>query len=198
MSALAPGDFAGTATHRQARLLCAWAQVVSCKGWMLRAGLLGLLALDPLLCIAQTTAVKQPPGPATLPGNTPGSESAASASVAATPGDNGVAVNATCNLPVKPSAGKVVEIYWTQGPENRRVVRREADHYVDLNLIVRTVGYRPGECIEATIQSENAADEVADRIKKIVLRGKVDDTGMAYFKTPLKDYTLNLQGSEPP
>ena len=60
------------------------------------------------------------------------------------------------------------------------------------------MGYRPGECIEATIQSENAADEIADRIKKIVLRGKVDDTGMAYFKTPLKDYTLNLQGSEPP
>ena len=118
--------------------------------------------------------------------------------MAATPGDKGVAVNATCNLPLKPSAGKVVEIYWTQGPENRRVVGREADHYVDLNLIVRTVGYRPGECIEATIQAEKADDEIADRVKKIVLRGKVDDGGMAYFKTPLKNYTLNLQGSEPP
>lgn len=66
MSALAPGDFAGTGTHRQARLLCAWAQVVSCKGWMLRAGLLGLLALDPLLCIAQTTAVKTTARPGNL------------------------------------------------------------------------------------------------------------------------------------
>lgn len=197
MSALTPGDFAGTGTHKPARRLCAWAQVGPWKGGLLRAGLVSLLALEPLLCSAETTAVKQQPGPATLPGKAPGSESAASASVAATPGNKGVAVNATCNLPVKPSAGKVVEIYWTQGPENRRVVGREADHYVDLNLIVKTVGYRPGECIEATIQSENAADEIADRIKKIVLRGKVDETGLAYFKTPLKDYTLNLQGSEP-
>ncbi|WP_047303485.1 hypothetical protein [Pseudomonas fluorescens] len=198
MNALSPGDFAGPGTHKPARLRCTWAQVGSCKGWLLRAGLVGLLALDPLLCSAETTAVKQQPGPATLPGKTPRSDSAASASVTATPGDQGVALNATCNLPLKPSAGKVVEIYWTQGPENRRVVGREADHYVDLNLIVRTVGYPPGECIEATIQSEKADDEIADRVKKIVLRGKVDDSGMAYFKTPLKDYTLNLQGSEPP
>ncbi|WP_210713170.1 hypothetical protein [Pseudomonas sp. MWU349] len=197
MSALTPGDFAGTGTHKPARRLCAWAQFGPWKGGLLRAGLVSLLALEPLLCSAETTAVKQQPGPATLPGKAPGSESAASASVAATPGNKGVAVNATCNLPVKPSAGKVVEIYWTQGPENRRVVGREADHYVDLNLIVKTVGYRPGECIEATIQSENAADEIADSVKKIVLRGKVDETGLAYFKTPLKDYTLNLQGSEP-
>lgn len=198
MSALSPGDFACAGTHKPARLRCTWAQAVSCKGWLLRAGLVGLLALDPLLCSAETTAVKQQPGPATLPGKTPRSESAASASVAATPGDKGVALNATCNLPLKPSAGKVVEIYWTQGPENRRVVGREADHYVDLNLIVRTVGYPPGECIEATIQAEKADDEIADRVKKIVLRGKVDDSGMAYFKTPLKNYILNLQGSEPP
>ncbi|MCO7572560.1 hypothetical protein NJH78_21455 [Pseudomonas chlororaphis] len=114
MSALSPGDFAGAGTHKPAQLRCAWAQVGPCKGWLLRAGLVGLLALEPLLCSAETTAVKQQPGPATLPGKTPRSESAASASVAATPG------------------------------------------------------------------------------------GKVDGGGMAYFKTPLKNYTLNLQGSEPP
>ncbi|WP_256667663.1 hypothetical protein [Pseudomonas sp. Fl5BN2] len=224
MIPLNPGDFAGTGKHKHAPLLAgrvqggSWKGSIALaqshwpanhqppealspvrgkwKGFMLRAGLVGLLAFDPLLCIAQTAPVKQQPSPATLPGKTPDRESAASASVAATPGDQAVAVDATCNLPVKPSPGKVVEIYWTQGLENRRVVGREADHYVDLNLIVRTVGFRPGECIEATIRGENDADEIADTIKKIVLRGKVNDEGIAYFKTPLKDYTLNLQGNE--
>nr|BFD41183.1 hypothetical protein FFPRI1PSEUD_26820 [Pseudomonas sp. FFPRI_1] len=167
------------------------------KPGMLLTGLLGCLVFVPLLCFADTAPVKQQPHAAALPGKQPGSESAASANPAHPPGAKAIAIQATCNLPRTPSPGKVVEIYWTQGPDDEPVVGGEADHYVDLNLIVRTLGYPSGECIEATIQAENDADEIVDTIKQIVLRGPVDDQGMAYFKTPLKSYTLNLQGSEP-
>ncbi len=161
------------------------------------AGLVGALVFNPLLCVADTAPIKPQPHPVTLPGKTPGSDPAAPANPARAPGATVIAIQASCNLPATPSPGKVVEIYWTQGPDDHRVVGGEADHYVDLNLIVRTQGYKPGECIEATISAENEGEDIADSISKIVLRGKVNGEGLAYFRTPLKHYTLNLQGDEP-
>ena len=67
----------------------------------------------------------------------------------------------------------------------------EVDHYVDLNVVVRTVNFTPGECIEATVRSDDGG-EIAEHIDAIVLRGVVNAEGVAYFKAPLSHYKINL------
>lgn len=84
--------------------------------------------------------------------------------------------------------GKVKKLYWAMGPENRPV-HGSVDHQVDLNLVVRTAGYEPGDCIEATLHSDDGED-VAEGVHTLVLRGRVDQNGAALFRAPLKDLTL--------
>ena len=43
--------------------------------------------------------------------------------------------------PTERAGGKVIDIYWTRGPDHGRITGGEVDHYVDLNLVVRTRGY---------------------------------------------------------
>ncbi|MCX8569961.1 hypothetical protein [Aminobacter sp. MET-1] len=105
-------------------------------------------------------------------------------------------IQATCDLPTRPPKGTVVDIYWTQGPENKRVVVSEVDHYVDLNLVIETSGYAQGDCVEAKIRADDG-QEIVDGLKEIVLRGTVDDAGIAYFREPFRGYTLNLSGQSP-
>lgn len=117
----------------------------------------------------------------------------------ATPGRPGhidAPIQAACDLPTRPPKGTVVGIYWTQGPENKRVVASEVDHYVDLNLVIETSGYAQGDCVEAKIRADDG-QEIVDGFKEIVLRGKVDGAGIAYFREPLRGYTLNLIGQSP-
>jgi hypothetical protein len=54
---------------------------------------------------------------------------------------------------------------------------------------VRTTGYQPGDCIEATVHSDDGED-VAVGVHTLVLRGRVDGNGAALFRAPLKDLTL--------
>jgi hypothetical protein len=84
--------------------------------------------------------------------------------------------------------GKVKRLYWAIGPDNRPV-HGSVDHQVDLNLVVRTTGYQPGDCIEATVHSDDGED-VAVGVHTLVLRGRVDGNGAALFRAPLKDLTL--------
>jgi hypothetical protein len=84
--------------------------------------------------------------------------------------------------------GKVKRLYWAIGPDNRPV-HGSVDHQVDLNLVVRTAGYEPGDCIEATVHSDDGED-VAVGVHTLVLRGRVDQNGAALFRAPLKDLTL--------
>ena len=106
-----------------------------------------------------------------------------------------ISVRASCQKPPEPSPVRIIEVYWTNGLENERVVSESVNHYVDLNLVVRTADFTPGECIEAVISAEDNG-EVADNIQKIVLRGQVNEEGIAYFNTPLKGYTLKLLGDD--
>ncbi|OFL33732.1 hypothetical protein HMPREF3069_05840 [Achromobacter xylosoxidans] len=84
--------------------------------------------------------------------------------------------------------GKIVRSRWTRG-SNDDPVTDTAVHYVDLNLIVETQGYQPGDCVETTISAEDGGD-VAEGHRVITLLGRVDERGVVYFKEPLKDYTL--------
>lgn len=100
--------------------------------------------------------------------------------------------SASCDVATVRRAGKVVEVYWTNGPGNTRVTTDEVDHYADLNIVVKTTGYRRGDCIEARIHTHDGED-VALGTKEIVLRGKVNEHGIAFFNAPMNDFTLILR-----
>jgi hypothetical protein len=93
-----------------------------------------------------------------------------------------------CDVVTVRPQGKVKKLYWVTGPDNRRV-RGGVDHQVDLNLVIRTAGYEPGDCIEASIRSDTGED-VAVGVHTLVLRGRLDANGAALFRQPLKDLTL--------
>jgi hypothetical protein len=97
--------------------------------------------------------------------------------------------------PTERAGGKVIDIYWTHGPDHGRITSGEVDHYVDLNLVVRTRGYLEGDCVEATVQAADGGDIVEGR-KTLLLHGRVDKAGVAYFKEPLRRYTLILSDSD--
>lgn len=97
--------------------------------------------------------------------------------------------------PTKRAGGKVIDIYWTRGPDHGRITGGEVDHYVDLNLVVRTRGYFEGDCVEATVQATDGGDIVEGR-KTLTLHGRVDKAGVAYFKEPLRRYTLILSDGD--
>ncbi|CAB3674286.1 hypothetical protein LMG3458_01265 [Achromobacter deleyi] len=103
-----------------------------------------------------------------------------------------LAASPACPVTTRRSGGKVDDIYWTQGPYNARVDTDEVDHYVDLNLVVKTSGYHPGDCIEATIQADDGQD-VAMETKTIVLRARVNEIGYAFFEAPMRRYTVILR-----
>ena len=46
-----------------------------------------------------------------------------------------------------------------------------------------------GDCVEATVQAADGGDIVEGR-KTLLLHGRVDKAGVAYFKEPLRRYTL--------
>lgn len=97
-----------------------------------------------------------------------------------------------CHVATIRGGGKVEDIYWTNGHDNARVTTDEVDHYVDLNVVVKTTGYRPGDCIEATIQADDGGD-VATGTKEIVLRGRVNEIGYVYFEAPMRRHTVILR-----
>ncbi len=103
-----------------------------------------------------------------------------------------LAPSTACDTPTVRRGGQVDDIYWTNGPDKARVTADEVDHYVDLNLVVKTTGYRPGDCIEATIQADDGED-VATDVRQIVLRGRVNETGYVYFQAPLRRHTMILR-----
>ena len=78
--------------------------------------------------------------------------------------------------PTERAGGKVIDIYWTRGLDHGRITGGEVDHYVDLNLVVRTRGYFEGDCVEATVQATDGGDIVEGR-KTLTLHGRVDKAG---------------------
>lgn len=99
-------------------------------------------------------------------------------------------VYATCEETFRPN-GKVEELYWTQGEDNKPVTENEVDHYVDLNLVIKTTGYQNGDCIEVQLSSDEG--DIAAGIKKIVLRDNVNEDGRLYFKQPLKNFIVIIR-----
>ncbi|WP_183002376.1 hypothetical protein [Achromobacter sp. UMC71] len=97
-----------------------------------------------------------------------------------------------CHVTTDRPGGKVEEIYWTNGPDHARVTTDEVDHYVNLNLVIKTSGYHAGDCIEATIQADDGAD-VAMGAREIVLGGRVNEIGYVFFEAPMRRYTVILR-----
>ncbi|MGO4400011.1 hypothetical protein [Achromobacter sp. PAB15] len=106
------------------------------------------------------------------------------------------APSAPCRAKTVRPGAKTIEIYWTNGTDGARVTTDEVDHYVDLNVVVRTTGYRHGDCIEVKFHSSDGED-VAMGEKEIVVRGRVNESGIAYFKEPLRNHTLWLRAHTP-
>ncbi len=106
------------------------------------------------------------------------------------------APSAPCRAKTVRPGAKTIEIYWTNGTDGARVTTDEVDHYVELNVVVRTAGYRHGDCIEVTFHSSDGED-VAMGEKEIVVRGKVNESGIACFKEPLRNHTLWLRAHTP-
>ena len=77
--------------------------------------------------------------------------------------------------PTERAGGKVIDIHWTHGPDHGRITGGEVDHYVDLNLVVRTRGYLEGDCVEATVQT--AGGDIVEGRKTLLLHGRVDKAG---------------------
>lgn len=105
-------------------------------------------------------------------------------------------IQETCEIPSEKGRGKITEMYFTQGPENKRIFSKETNHYVDINLIVKTAGYKKGDCIHATIHAADGDDIVEGR-REIILKGRVNGEGNVYFKEPLRNYTLILMKENP-
>ena len=82
---------------------------------------------------------------------------------------------------------KVIDIYWTRGPDHGRITGGEVDHYVDLNLVVRTRGYLEGDCVEATVQATDGGDIVEGR-KTLTLHGRADKARGRLLQEPLRRY----------
>lgn len=90
-----------------------------------------------------------------------------------------------------PLVGKyVVEMYWTYGENNTKLMN-ESKFFVDMNLVVKTINYKEGERVFVTIKSEDG-DPIAEGVSELNLSGTVDKEGVAVFKEPLKEYTVNL------
>lgn len=90
-----------------------------------------------------------------------------------------------------PLVGKyVVEMYWTYGESNTKLMN-ESKFFVDMNLVVKTINYKEGERVFVTIKSEDG-EPIAEGVSELNLSGAVDKEGIAIFKEPLKDYTVNL------
>lgn len=100
-----------------------------------------------------------------------------------------LAASPACAVATVRRGGKVEDIYWTNGPYQARVTTNEADHYVDLNLVIRTSGYRRGDCIEARLTADDGED-IAMQAKEIVLRGQANEIGYVFFEAPMRRYTV--------
>lgn len=86
--------------------------------------------------------------------------------------------------------GEILGIRWTDGPDDLPV-EGTATHFVTLNLIVTTAGYRTGDCVKVTVRSEDGS-EIAEGVQQITVTGRVDERGIARFKEPLRPYTILL------
>lgn len=98
-------------------------------------------------------------------------------------------------IPARRAQGKVLDVYWSQGPDNKRVTGATVNHYVDLNLTVLTSGYLKGDCVDVTIQANDGRDIVEGKTT-LTFYGRVDARGVAFFKEPLRNHTLILSASE--
>ncbi|WP_412850379.1 hypothetical protein ACL0VS_12035 [Chryseobacterium sp. PMSZPI] len=80
-------------------------------------------------------------------------------------------------------------MYWTYGDEETPLTD-SSKFYVDMNLIVKTEGYKDGESIEVVIKAEDG-EPIAEGINELTLTGAVQE-GQVIFKEPLKAYTLTI------
>jgi len=154
------------------------------------------------LCVMASSSMAEPSAPGGLADTPRASTQAAPhkppADIAASPPEpiRIYAPSPACRVQTVRPGAKTVELYWTNGPDGARVTADEVDHYVDLNLVVRTAGYRYGDCIEVKFNSSDGED-VAVGENEIVVRGKVNERGIAYFKEPFRKHTLWLKAHPP-
>ena len=96
--------------------------------------------------------------------------------------------------PTERAGGKVIDIYWTHGPDHGRITSGEVDHYVDLNLVVRTRGYLEGDCVEATVQAADGGD-IVEAARHCCCMDASTRRGRL-LQEPLRRYTLILSDSD--
>nr|WP_315032609.1 hypothetical protein [uncultured Chryseobacterium sp.] len=89
--------------------------------------------------------------------------------------------------------GKVTEMYWVYGDEDKQITDYSR-FYVDMNLVVKTEGYKDGESLQVTIKAEDG-EPIAEGLNELTLSGTVQNAKVI-FKEPLKAYTLKIMNEE--
>ena len=87
----------------------------------------------------------------------------------------------------------IIDIFWTYGEEETSC-RNVSRHYVDLNLHVKTFGYKKGESVSLLVENSET-DVLSDDSSSLELIATIeDDYGNAKIMNVFKDKTINLEG----
>lgn len=86
---------------------------------------------------------------------------------------------------------KILDLFWSYG-EDHKVLKNKSRHYSDVNLHIKTEGYKKGEKASVTIEWEDKSFFNNTNLKKISIFGIVDNNGEAIINDVFRNYSLNL------
>jgi hypothetical protein len=89
---------------------------------------------------------------------------------------------------VQKTTGKITEMYWTYGDTK---LSDKSKFYVDMNLIVKTENYDPGEQIVIRIKNDDGKP-LTDERNELIFSGTVGEDNRVIFEEILKKFTLNI------
>jgi len=85
---------------------------------------------------------------------------------------------------------QVLDISWKYGDEDASL-KDQSKHSADLNLHVKTTGYKAGEVVEITIFYEDGSQVLEDE-KEVNYTGVVNAKGLVILKEVFKNKTVNI------
>lgn len=86
---------------------------------------------------------------------------------------------------------RVLDLFWSYGNDHK-TLKSKSRHYSDINLHIKTEGYKKGEKISATIEWEDNSFLNNIHIEKMIISGIVGDNDEAIINNVFQNYSLNL------
>jgi hypothetical protein len=102
--------------------------------------------------------------------------------------ENGIVFGDPEPVPIRETKKKIVEMYWTYGDTK---LSDKSKFYADMNLIVKTENYNPGERIVIRIKNDDG-QALTDERNELIFSGAVGEDNMVIFEEILKNFTLNI------